>query len=204
MTNGGGSSIIKSITIKDFDTADKSGIISEECKEIIINTLKSQGVASVYDEIRIINIPHDKDGRIEPLRTNAISSPGYPTVYLEINEAFFADMSKDAIDKAFRTQNYCVANSLEEAVIHECGHAKVIHGRRYAEYKAIDDELKGDIFTKSLKTRSDGKSLRDIAGGISDYAKKDGLECIAECHVKLSRGEDIPDELKVLYDKYIR
>lgn len=203
LTSGSRSSIIKSITIKDFDAADKAGIVSKECRETIINTLKEQGVYE-YDEIRMINIPPDKDGRIEPMRTNAVVSPGYPKVYLEINEAFFADMTKDQIDDIFKRQNYCAANSLEEAVIHECGHAKVIHGRRYAEYKAIDDNLQGDIFTKSLKSRDDGKSLKDIAGEISDYAQTDGLECIAECHVKLNRGETIPEELKALYDKYVR
>ena len=46
--------------------------------------------------------------------------------------------------------------------------------------------------------------MQELAGEISEYAAKDGLECIAECHVKLFRGEIIPDELKDLHDMYIK
>ena len=198
------SGIIKSIRIDDLSDAVKRGVISEECKETIFNTLREQGVTSVYDEVRIVNIPRDKDGKIEPLRTNAVATPGYPKVYLEINEAFFGGKNKDKIDEMFMLQKYSVSNSLEDAVIHECGHAKVIRDRRYAEFEAIDEELKGGAFTNPIKSRADKKSLKDLAGEISEYAQKDGLECIAECHVRLHRGDTIPEELKALYDKYIR
>ena len=46
--------------------------------------------------------------------------------------------------------------------------------------------------------------MKDLAGDISEYAQKDGLECISECHVKLSRGETIHVELKELHDEYIK
>jgi len=198
------SGIIKSIRIDDLSEAVKNGVISEECKETIFNTLREQGVTSVYDEVRIVNFPRDKDGKIEPLRTNAVATPGYPKVYLEINEAFFGGKTKDKIEEMFMLQKYSVSNSLEDAVIHECGHAKVIRDRRYAEFEAIDEELKGGAFTNPIKSRADKKSLKDLAGEISEYAQKDGLECIAECHVMLHRGDTIPEELKALYDKYIR
>lgn len=200
----GESGIIKAITIKDFDAADKGGVISDECKDVIISTLKSQGVSYVYDDVKIICIPRDEEGRIEPLRTNAISRPRYPKVVLEVNEEALAGKSMEKIDEMFALQDYSVANSLEEAIIHESAHAKVIDGRSYEEYEEIDTELKGYKFTEPIAGRADKKSLRDLAGEISEYAQKDGLECISECHVKLSRGETIPAELKELHDRFIK
>ena len=167
---------------------------------IIINTLKEHDVLYLYDDIKIVNIPYDEELRIEPLRTNAISSPGYPKVVLEINKAFFGGLSKEEIDYLLITQNYCVANSLEELILHEIAHAKVIDGITYARYEAIDEELKGEIFTKSDGNKP---SLKELAKDISKYAQKDGLECIAECHVKLLRGEIIHERLKNLHDRYI-
>jgi hypothetical protein len=202
--NSGESGIIKAITIKDFDAADKGGVISDECKDVIISTLKSQGVSYVYDDVKIICIPRDEEGRIEPLRTNAISRPRYPKVVLEVNEEALAGKSMEKIDEMFALQDYSVANSLEEAIIHESAHAKVIDGRSYEEYEEIDTELKGYKFTEPIAARADKKSLRDLAGEISEYAQKDGLECISECHVKLSRGETIPAELKELHDRFIK
>ena len=202
MTSSGESGIIKSITIEDFDLIVGKDFISKECRDVIFDTLKKQGVSHVYDEIRIINLPADKEGKIEPMRTNVEYSPGYPKVYYEINAAFFNGRSKEQIDKALKVQTYSVVNSLEEAVIHESGHAKVIRGKRYSEFEAINEELKGDIFTQPIKSRDDNKSLKDLAGEISKYAQSDGLECISECHVKLQRGEYIPDELKAFHDKY--
>lgn len=199
----GESGIIKSIKIQDIEACDTDGIISDECRKTIMDTLNAQKASYSYDGIRLVNIPPDKEGRIEILRTNAISTPGYPNVFLELNSEFFKGKSKELIDNLLQAQNYSVADSLEEAVIHECGHLKVIDGKTYAKYESINEELKGDIFREPISKRSDNKSLEDLAGEISEYAKCDGLECIAECHVKLSRGEEIPDELKALYDKYI-
>ena len=198
-------SIIKAITVQDLEESDPNGVISDECKNVIINTLKSQGVSFVYDEVRIVKIPRDKDGKIEALRTTAIASPSYPVVVLEINETYFAGRSLEKINKMFKAQSYSVADSLEEAIIHECAHAKVLKGKRYSEYKAIDDELKdGTKFTKPIEGRVDSKSLKDLAGGISEYAQKDGLECIAECHVIIHRGTKIANELKSFHDEFIQ
>lgn len=198
------SGIIKAITIDDFNEMDSKGVISKECKETIMNTLKEQGVSYVYDEIKIVNLPRSADGKIEPLRTNAISSPSYPKVVLEVNEAVFGGRSKEQIDLMFKAQDYSVANSLEEAIVHESAHAKVIQDKTYANYEAINEELSSDRFKTPIKGREDNKSLKDLAGDISKYAQKDGLECIAETHVKLRRGESVPKELKELHDEYIQ
>lgn len=198
------SDIIKAVTINDFSESDPKGKISQECKETIINTLKEQDVSYVYDEIRLVNIPRSDDGKIEPLRTNAISSPGFPKIILEVNEAAFNGRTKEQIDLMFKSQDYSVANSLEEAVIHEAAHAKVIQGKTFARYEAINEELSNGKFTKPISGRKDNKSLKDLAGEISKYAQKDGLECIAETHVIISRKVNISKELKVLHDEYIQ
>lgn len=202
ISNGNG--IIKSITIDDFNESDSNNVITKEVKETILNTLKEENVSYIYDEVKIVNIPSDSEGRIDPLRTNAIETPGYPKVILEINEAALGNMSLKEADYIFKRQKYCVSNSVAEAVKHEAAHAKVIGDRRYSEYKSLDDELKGVFFTDAIESREDNKSLKDLAGDISEYAQKDGLECISECHVKLSRGETIHVELKKLHDEYIK
>lgn len=197
--NSGGSGIIKSITINDFKEADLEGKISDECREIIINTLKEQNVSYIYDEIKIVNIPA-KDGLIEPLRTNTVYRPGYPKVVLEVNELAFAGKSLKDINKWFDFQKYSTINSLEDAVIHESAHAKIIDGLTYEQYEDLNRRLSGSLFTKAPAGE---RSLQDLAAEISEYAQKDGLECIAECHVKLFRGEKISDALKYLHDLYI-
>ena len=101
-------------------------------------------------------------------------------------------------------QKYCVANNLMELVLHECAHAKTIRDKTYAAYEALDQELKGSVFRNPIPGRKDGKSLRDLAGDLSEYAQKDGLECISECHVLLDRGKTIDKDLKDFHDKYTK
>ena len=197
-------SIIKAITVQDIEESDPNGVISDECKNVIVNTLKSQGVSFVYDEVRVVNIPPDEEGRIEVLRTNAIERPGYPFVVLEINKSYFGGRTLMQVDAMVEAQKYCVANSLRELVLHECAHAKTIRDKTYAAYEALDQELKGSVFRTPIPGRKDGKSLRDLAGDISEYAQKDGLECISECHVLLDRGKTIDKDLKDFHDKYTK
>lgn len=197
-------SIMKAITIQDINDSDPSGIIDDECRKKIAETLKSQGVSYVYDKVVLFSKPRDEDGKIEPLITDAIATPGYPEVVLRINIDFFAGRSLEKIDEMFRLQKYSVAKSLEEAVIHECAHAKMLKGITYARYEAIDQELNGEFFTKPIKERKDKKSLKDLAGGLSEYAQTDCLDCIAESHVVLHRGSALPKELKDLHDAYVR
>lgn len=77
--------------------------------------------------------------------------------------------------------------SLKEAVIHECGHAKLIHGLSVEEVEKLYAAL-GNVHIE----------------GISATAFSDGAECIAEVEVLLSRNAEVQKEAKALYDKYIR
>lgn len=119
------------------------------------------------------------------MRTNAIDSEGYPKVVLEINKNVFADASKKSIDKLFDSAANTVCNSLEDAVIHEIGHAKTIYSRTYANYERIEEEL---------------EFVHDI--DVSKLASSDGSEGIAECEVLLSRGEKLSDEIMNIYNTY--
>ena len=95
------------------------------------------------------------------------------------------DASKNSIDKLFENATNTVCNSLEDAVIHEIGHAKTIYSRTYANYERIEEEL---------------EFVHDI--DVSKLASSDGLEGIAECEVLLSRGEKLPDEIMNFYTTY--
>lgn len=200
LTNRHRNGIIKSITINDFAESDPKGIVAQECKEAIISTLKEQKSLYIYDEIKIVKLP-SQNGLIEPMRTNTVYRPGYPKVVLEVNEVAFAGKSLEDINNWFELQKYSTINSLKDAVIHETAHAKIIDGLTYEQYEDLNQMLCGSFFTKADEGKT---SLHDLAGEISEYAQKDGLECIAECHVKLVRGEKISDDLKKLHDKYIK
>lgn len=197
--------IIKAITVDDIVAADKGGTISKDVSETIIDTIKQMQSKEhfIFDDVAVVDFPDNPDGGTDVMRTNAIDVAGNPSVVLELNSKVFMGRNKAKMDRFFKGANNTTCNSLEDAVIHECGHAKTIYGRTYANYERIDTELSGDVFTKPIRGRSDGKSLKDLAGDVSELAQKDGLECIAECGVKLARGEEIAPELKAMYDTYI-
>lgn len=203
LTGGANGGILSTaLKLENFIEADPKKVVSNDCRVKIIQVLKSQGFSFDYDDVRIVDIPPDKEGRYEAIRTNAVATPSYPIVYLELNKRVFSGKTLEEIDEVFSQQNYCTANSLEEAIIHECGHLRVLKNKTYTAYARIDETLKGSEFTSPVPERKDKKSLKDLAGTISPYAQKDGLECIAESEVVLFRGEELSDELKKLYDKY--
>lgn len=182
------SGIIKPITVDDIAAVDKDGTISDECKEVIASTvekLQKDGHKFSFDAVRMVNIPPNRNGGLDVLRTNAIDSGGYPKVVLEINKNVFADASKKSIDRLFDSAANTVCNSLEDAVIHEIGHEKTIYSRTYANYERIAEDL---------------EFVHDI--DVSKLASSDGSEDIAECEVLLSRGEKLSDEIMNIYNTY--
>lgn len=93
----------------------------------------------------------------------------------------------EEIDKLFLNSKSTVANSLEEGIIHEKYHAKLIMNLNYPQVEALYDE-RSDIHID----------------GISKIAYSDGAECIAEVGVLIERGEkDIPQNALDLFNKYI-
>ena len=206
LTGGANGGIIKAlgITYADVRKTDPKSTVSDDCIKVIIDTIskaKKQRERFSFDEVKVVNIPKKKDSdELIVFRTNATDSGGYPYVVLEINSAAFLKQTKDSMDLMILNAQNTVCDSLEDAVIHEIGHAKTIQDRTYANYKRIDEDLQSDVFTASKK--KDEPSLQDLAKNISDTAAKDGLECIAECEVLLHRGETIDSRLKEMYDTY--
>lgn len=79
-----------------------------------------------------------------------------------------------------------LANNLEEAVIHECGHAKSLKGKTLAEITTMYEEI-----------------LQAKIENISKIAYLDGAEALAEIEVLLSRGEEVPDAAMEFYKRYM-
>jgi hypothetical protein len=78
-----------------------------------------------------------------------------------------------------------LSENLKEAVIHECGHAKAYKGKTAKEIELMNNDIKD-------------KGVEEI----SEIAKADGAECIAE--VLLSRNSHIPQKAKELYDRCVK
>jgi len=177
--------IIKSIDIDDFETVMYGKDIAKEVSDIIYNTIREAEKKGEFyiSETAVKSIPKQGQGtpalQIEPMP--------HGTLRLNINSDFFAGRTIDEINEKFRESNMSVVNNLEEAIKHECGHAKLIKGLQYEEIEKLYNEL--------------GKIHID---GISMIALDDGVECIAEIEVLLFRGESVPKEAMELYEKYIR
>lgn len=187
MTADSKGGIIKAITIDDIKTADKKGVLSEDCIETICNTIaeyRKSGHKFRFDSVQIVSIPM-KDGKLDVLRTNAIDRYGHPQVVLEINQIAMQGLNSKDVDKMFSRADNTVCNSLRDAVIHEIGHAKVIYGRTYANYERIAEEL-SEVHKSS----------------ISALGSEDGLELLAECEVLLSQGKSLPEDIVDMYNTY--
>lgn len=103
-----------------------------------------------------------------------------------MNSRLLSGLTISEADAMIAKTKFNLPNTLREAVAHECGHAKLIHGLKLKEIETLYAELK-DIHID----------------GISPTAFEDGVECIAEIEVLFYRGEKIPKEARELYDKYI-
>lgn len=106
---------------------------------------------------------------------------------LNINQDAFSGKTLNRINEEISKSSNTIIETLEEAVIHERGHAKTIFGLDIGSIETLYKEL-------------EDKGI----GGISRIAKSDGAEAIAEIEVLLSRGENISEAARALYDKYVR
>lgn len=80
----------------------------------------------------------------------------------------FASESLKEANEMFHKSSLSLADNLEEAAVHECGHARLIKGMSAEQIQELYAELD--------KIHIDG---------ISKTAKIDGAECIAEVEVLL-------------------
>lgn len=185
LTNNGESGIIKSIDIDDFEMMSEGRNIDPKAIEIISSVIKKyENSGEIYiNDFYFGSLKPEKNGtpllQIEPI--------GDKTLRLNINTDVFSGKTVDEINRMLADTKINLADNLEEAVIHECGHAKALNGLTVNEIKALYAEILDAKIT-----------------GVSKIAYKDGAEALAEIEVLISRASDIPDEAMNFYNKYMR
>lgn len=180
-----GRSTIKSIDIDDLKAATYGKNIDLEVEDVIYRTIKADERKGdlFISNVVIKNIAPAKNG----IPVLQVEPDQYGILQLNVNSAVIAGKSLAEIDAMFAGSHNTLANSLEEATKHECGHAKLING---LNVKQIEE-----LYSKLEKIHVEG---------ISDIAYSDGAECIAEVEILLFRGEEVPEEAMKLYEKYIK
>lgn len=199
------SSIIKSIDVDDYDTVTYGKGISPEVSKVILDTMKQceKSGGFVISEISTqISLPENekekkhqnkpdsekkKEKKKERIPVLQIEPLPNGLLRLNINAEFLSGKTLDEVNERFASAESTVVNSLEEAVIHESGHAISIVGKSLEEIRALYQELKG----KGLD-------------GISEIARNDGAECLAELEVLRFRGTRVTNEAAAFYKKYMR
>lgn len=178
-------SIIKSLDIDDFELVTYGKNIAPEVSKVIVDTMtkcESKG-KFIISEIVAKSIPKTQDGtpvlQIEPI--------GNGLLQLNLNTDILSDKTLEEIDEIFANSNLSVVNTLEEAIIHESGHAKMIFGKSPKEVQTLYETLS--------KIHIDG---------ISFIAYNDGAEALAELEVLRKRGNEISEDMKLFYEKYMR
>lgn len=184
LTSGGKDGIIKSIDVDDFEMAVYGKNINSEVSDAIVskmNDLERKGKFYI-SEVKVARI-YGKDGGIPALQIEPLSNG---LLRLNINTDVFSGYTLEEIDQRFLKASSTIANNLEEALIHESGHAKSIARRSASEIQSMYEELS-----------------KIHINGISECAFSDGAECLAEVEVLLSRGEAVPENAMKLYRKYV-
>lgn len=185
LTNGEVRGTIRAITVDDFELRTYGKGIMEEVEKAIFSgmQLAEKRSGAIVSDILISHIPPTKAGR-EAILTEIMPNG---LLRMTFNEDVFSGLSLDDINAIFNGTESILANSLEEAMIHESGHLKYMTGKKPSEVEKIHSEL-----------------AKEHIKGISKYAEKDGAECIAEVEVMLYRGEDVPEDAMKLYRRYIK
>lgn len=177
-------SIIKSIDIDDFEVVTYGKNFNTEVSKVIIDTMskcESEG-GFIISEIVAKSLPKNDKGtpvlQIEPLSNGLLQ--------LSLNTDILPGKTLDKINQIFANSKLSIANTLEEAVWHESGHAKAIFGMRSEDVKKLYDELS-----------------KIHIEGISIIAYDDGAEALAELEVLRKRGVKVSKEWMQFYEKYI-
>lgn len=180
------SGIVKSLDIDDFQIMASSKEIRPEVSDIIGKTIK-EFEAKGGMHISAANFGDFYDEASGKSALFQVLPNQYGLVELNVNSRLLSGLTIGEADAMIAKTKFNLPNTLQEAVAHECGHAKLIHGLKSKEIETLYTELQ-DIHID----------------GISPTAFEDGVECIAEVEVLLYRNEEVPKEAKELYDKYVR
>ncbi len=180
------SGIVKSLDIDDFQMMASSKEIRPEVSDVIGKTVK-EFEAKGGMHISAANFGDFYDEASGKSALFQVLPNQYGLVELNVNSRLLSGLTISEADAMIAKTKFNLPNTLQEAVAHECGHAKLIHGLKSKEIETLYAELQ-DIHID----------------GISPTAFEDGVECIAEVEVLLYRNEEVPKEAKELYDKYVR
>ena len=177
--------IIKTIDVDDYDLVTYGKGIAPEVNTIILNTMrkceKDGGFIISEVSTKVTTLPDTKGTpilQIEPMSNGLLR--------LNINADYLSGRTLDEVNQAIMNTEINVAKSLEEAVVHESGHAISIKGKTPSEISAFYSNLKGMGMA-----------------GISQIALEDGAECLAELEVLRYRKEKVSKELSDFYEKYM-
>ena len=177
-------SIIKSIDIDDFEVVTYGKNFNAEVSKVIIDTMSKcepEGRFIISEIVAKSLTKNDKGTpvlQIEPLSNGLLQ--------LSLNTDILPGKTLDKINQIFANSKLSIANTLEEAVWHESGHAKTIFGMRSEDVKKLYDELS-----------------KIHIEGISIIAYDDGAEALAELEVPRKRGVKVSKEWMQFYEKYI-
>lgn len=177
-------SIIKNIDVDDFEVVTYGKNIDAEVSKVIVDimTKRETDGGFVISEISAKSISPTKDGtpvlQIEPLPNGLLQ--------LNLNTDKLSDKTLEEINKMFFESKLSVVDTLEEAIIHESGHAISIFGKSSNEVQ--------DLYETLSQVHIDG---------ISFIAYNDGAEALAELEVLRSRGAKVSIEMQEFYEKYM-
>ena len=182
------SGIIKSITIDKIKDATSGYIIEDEIINAIYSTISEieDNKTVLFFDVKIKNGLVDNLGRTALMQTSPEPGGRKCIVNLLLNSDLLSGRSLHELDEMLKQTTVNICQSFKEAIIHECGHAKMYKGKSISIITEICRELKEKGVT-----------------GISQIALEDGSECIAETEVLMYRGAEIPKEAMELYNKYV-
>lgn len=176
------SGIIKSIKIEDAKAAVKGGTIKEEVAAKIYEVLEKHNATALFDKVSVKKLGDKIAFQTEPQKVGTF----FDMVFV-LNEDVTGSKAIEEISESFALAKNTVANSFEDAIIHEIYHAKLIYNLNYTQLVNLYDEM-SDIHID----------------GISSTALADGTECIAEAGVLIERGEKaiLPKAAVDLFERF--
>lgn len=192
LTSGGGSSIMN-LTLNDFIRVSENTTINQDSVKAVyeaLSNIEKRLNDTFFESVEIKNIPPDESKRVVVFQTIPIANGRAPLKNkLVINSSLFSN-DIDNINKRISSShdtNHIIAQNIEEALVHEVGHAKF--NRKYSAFEISDaiDRLNEYHITS-----------------VSTYASKNGLECLSEVEVLLYKGIKVPQDALELYNKYMR
>lgn len=187
-TSKSNSDTIKSIDVDDFElfASSKSNNILPEVSKVITDTIKEfENQGGMY--ISEAHFGEFYDAETGKPALFQVFPNAYGLTELNVNSKILGGKTLDEINELIKNTPVNIANSLEEAVVHECGHAKAYYQKAASEIEEMNKTIKN-------------KGIKEI----SKIAGKDGAECIAEVEVLLYRGEEVPEKAMELYNEWTR